>query len=116
MKTLILFLFLFLSITLNAQRDTILQTVTYGDIDTFNLGGGRNSIKYISFSGSSSTAIIDTTSLTVSEYIDSLISVNKNDSIENASISDYYFRRYIESNTILQSKKNLLTKLWAIKP
>ena len=114
MKTLILFLFL--SISLNAQRDTLLQTVTYGDIDTFNLGGGRNSIKYVFFSDGSSTAVTDTTSLTVAQYIDSLISINQNDSITNASISDYYFRRYIEANTILQSKKNLLTKLWAIKP
>ena len=116
MKTVILFLLFSFSLGLNAQRDTILQSVTYGDIDTFNLGGGLNSLKYIYFTDGSSTAVTDTTSLTVAAYIDSLISVNQNDSIANVSAADFYYRKYIEANTILQSKINLLNKLWAIKP
>lgn len=49
-------------------------------------------------------------------FVDSLIVLNQSDSIQYNELRTLYYNQFRDSNTKYLNKKNLLNKLWAIRP
>jgi hypothetical protein len=118
MKNLV-FLLLFSPACLLAQRDSLTNDYrTYGDIDTTSITGNKYIVDY--YYKTRDFRIIrveDTIPKTYfADYIDSLITLNQQDSVFTKNISDNYYQDYRKQNTNYRNAKNFSQRLWAIKP
>ena len=116
-------IFFILITTAAAQRDTLAGEVRYySNIDT-TADGNLRYIK-ISFTDNKKTARTlwyDTLDVTkgpaiLQTYADSILQVYRYDSLAAAIDTEYYFTKYAEHNARLQNAKNIMLKLWAIRP
>ena len=113
--------FLFITTAAIGQRDTLNSALvrTYDSIDTTAAGDLRYiKISYINGNGQRITMndTIDVNSVTISEYIDSLIIEQSQDSAYYQSFVEGAYLQYVSQNTILENARRFLAKLWAIKP
>jgi hypothetical protein len=106
-----------------AQRDTLAGEVRYySNIDTTASGKLRYiKISYTVNKKTARTLWYDTLDVTkgptvLQTYADSILQVYRYDSLAAAIDAEYYYYKYCEHNTRLQNAKNIMLKLWAIRP
>lgn len=111
--------FLLISFTAIGQRDTLNQSKVNksydgkisSDYDTmyYKMTWKENNIYY------NVTDTFDVNDITVLEYIDSLLTIAKNDSIITTIDVNNFFDAYKTRNSYLTSLKNYIAKLYAIR-
>jgi hypothetical protein len=118
MKNLV-FLFIFFPIALFSQRDSLTNDYrTYGDIDTTAIAGSKYIVDYYYKTRDYRIIRVEDTipQAYFSDYIDSLIALNQQDSVLVKNLSDNFYETYRRENTNYRNAKNFSQKLWAIKP